>query len=60
MIHRKKTKVLAVGNDAKVDLRIDNHNIKQIDNFMCPGSLVTQDNNCGLEIERWIGIATGV
>lgn len=46
-------------NYAKVDLRIDYHNIEQVDKFKYLGSLITPDNNCCIQIKRRIGIATG-
>jgi hypothetical protein len=60
MINKEKTKVMAMGKDARADVTIAGQNIELVDKFIYLGSLITRDNNCSLEIKRRIGIAAGM
>ena len=59
-INMKKTKVMVVTKDfqpPKIDIKINNHSIDQVEHFNYLGSIVTSEGRCNEDIKRKIVLA---
>ena len=57
MIDREKTKIMAMGSDENIDIKLDTERLESVDRFVYLGSMIAADNDCSVEIKRRIALA---